>query len=71
MTEESMPDKFKWYIVQTYAKAEEKSAEKIKQDAEKAGLSSSIQELYMPKERFATLNSLGKQVIKERNVYPG
>jgi|GEM_PF-2446146 len=71
MTAAPTPNKFKWYIIQTYAKAEEKAAERIKEDAEKMGLSSSIKELYMPKERFATINKLGKQVIKERSVYPG
>lgn len=71
MTASPNPDKFKWYIVQTYAKAEEKAAERIKHDAEKTGLISSIKEMYMPKERFAAVNTLGKQVIKERNVYPG
>jgi transcriptional antiterminator NusG len=71
MTAAPMPDKFKWYIIQTYSKAEEKSADKIKEDAEKTGLTSSIKEMYLPKERFATINSLGKQVIKERNIYPG
>lgn len=71
MTAAPMLDKFKWYIIQTYSKAEEKSAEKIKEDAEKSGLASSIKEMYLPKERFATINTLGKQVIKERNIYPG
>ncbi len=71
MTAQSSPDKFKWYIVQTYAQSEEKVAEKIKEDANRKDLLSSINELYMPKEKVANINKLGKQVVKERNVYPG
>lgn len=60
----------KWYVVHTQTGAETKAKANLLSRAESAGLSSAIQQVFIPTERVSEVKA-GKKKISERKFFPG
>ena len=60
----------KWYIVQSYSSFENKVAQLIKEEAEKAKLSEKIEEIIVPTHDITEVKR-GKRVQRKKKYFPG
>jgi len=60
----------KWYVVHTQTGAESKVRTNLLSRAESAGLSSTIQQVFIPTEKVSEVKA-GKKKISERKFFPG
>ena len=59
-----------WYIVQSYSSFENKVAQNIKEEAEKAKISEKIEEIIVPTHDITEVKR-GKRVQRKRKYFPG
>ena len=59
-----------WYIVQSYSSFENKVAQNIKEEAEKAKISEKIEEIIVPTHDITEVKR-GKRVQRKRKFFPG
>ena len=60
----------KWYVVRAVNGKENKVREQLEIEIERSGLSSSVQQILIPKEKVIQIRN-GKKVAKERSYFPG
>ena len=60
----------KWYVIHTQTGAENKAKVNLMSRAEAAGMTTAVQQVYIPTERVSEVKA-GKKKISERKFFPG